>query len=75
MSKDKGQDNQTEKLFENKKWLSVTEASSRFGISRSMLHKHRIYGIPCSTTTGRPGGKLKFREDDLDQWLGERKIS
>lgn len=64
-----------EKLFENKKWLSVTEASMMFSISKSLLYKHKDYGIPCSSSSGQPGGKLLFNVDEMNQWMDERKIS
>lgn len=75
MSKNQGQDAATEKLFQNKIWLSVSEAEVYSGIKKSMLYKHKIYGIPAHSTTGSKNGRLMFNKDDLDKWWDERKIS
>lgn len=75
MQKINGQNEHTEKLFENKKMLNVSEAATYAGISKSMLYKHDIYGIPCHSTTGKKNGALRFNKDDLDKWWDERKIS
>jgi hypothetical protein len=75
MQKIEGHHQTSEKLFEIRIWLSVSEAAEYCGISKSLLYKHGLYGIPCSTTTGKPGGKLLFNRYELDQWLGERRIS
>lgn len=75
MKKNNGQDNQTEKLFEIKKMLNVDEASAMFGISKSMLYKHKDYGIPAYSSSGKKNGALRFKTDDLSKWWDERMIS
>jgi excisionase family DNA binding protein len=75
MSQDKLKNEGTEKLFEMKIWLNVSEASTYSGIPKSTLYKHSIYGIPAHSSTGAKGGRLRFKKEDLDQWWDERRIS
>jgi excisionase family DNA binding protein len=75
MSNNTDKTNNTEKLFENKIWLNVSEASAYTGIPKSTLYKHDQFGIPCYSSTGKKGGRIRFKKEDLDLWWDERRIS
>lgn len=75
MEKIEGHTESTEKLFQNKIWLNVSEASEYARLSKSMLYKYKQYGIPAYSSSGKANGSLRFNKDDLDKWWDERKIS
>ena len=57
--------NNNPSLFENLEWLSVEQASRLFPMSKSMLYKHKQYGIPAR----KLGKKLMFKKSEIEEWL------
>jgi excisionase family DNA binding protein len=54
--------------------LSPADVASLLQVSVATIHAWRHYGKPCPPAI-QIGGLLRFRSEDLQQWINEQSVS
>lgn len=55
--------------------LNTRDAAKYLGISIQSLRTHKLNGTgPAFTPLGPGGGKIRYTENDLEDWLSSRRV-